>query len=288
MMLNIQKDQNKAPESYPNVSFMSTDQSKRERVPKRAIHTKKRNKWRKRLRCDIDQKTLESQKRYIQNLSDSELTRGQINLLARGLKFIPTPAVTSVSHIRLQLLNDFKAFARRMHLQYMFYGMNKEPHPFHVNSNWEPPIQPLVALETYLEEVKAQLAEVKILKPRNNSPHREGQAIKELEQNTNINIKKADKGTTTVIMNKEDKIREGQVLLDDREDYKSLALPMVTETSLRVQTLIKALYDIDEMTEKNDDFEFKPAMYVACTFRCAIRSTRISMHSSTAVFKPRF
>ena len=86
----------------------------------------------------------------------------------------------------------------------MFHGQNKEPHPFHVKSNWEPPIQPSVALETYLEEVKTQLAEVNIFKPRNNLPYRERQAIKELEQNTNINIKKADKGTTTVIMNKED------------------------------------------------------------------------------------
>ena len=54
-------------------------------------------------------------------------------------------------------------------------------------------------------------------------------------------------------MNKEDKIRKGQVLLDERENYKSLALPMVTKTSLRVKTLIKALYHgnyIDEMKEK--------------------------------------
>ena len=60
-----------------------------------------------------------------------------------------------------------------------------------------------------------------------------------------ILIKKADKGTTTVIMNKEGKIREGQVLLDKRENYESLALPMVTETSQRVQELIKALYHGD-------------------------------------------
>ena len=52
-------------------------------------------------------------------------------------------------------------------------------------------------------------------------------------------------------MNKEDKIREGQVLLDKRENYESLALPMVTETSQRVKELIKALYHgnhIDEIT----------------------------------------
>ena len=92
-----------------------------------------------------------------------------------------------------------------MRLKYIFNGQNKEPHPFHVKSNWEPPIQPSVALETYLEEVKTQLAEVKIITLKNNLPFKERQAIKELKQNTNIHVKKADKGTTTVIMKTEDK-----------------------------------------------------------------------------------
>ena len=96
-----------------------------------------------------------------------------------------------------------------MRLKYIFNSQNKEPHPFHVKSNWEPPIQPSVALETYLEEVKTQLAEVKIITLKNNLPFKERQAIKELKQNTNINVKKANKGTTTVIMKTEDKIREG-------------------------------------------------------------------------------
>ena len=53
-------------------------------------------------------------------------------------------------------------------------------------------------------------------------------------------------------MNK-DKIREGQVLLDKRENYESLALQIVTETSQRVKTVIEALYHgnyVDEMAEK--------------------------------------
>ena len=47
MILNIQKEQNKEPESYPNVSFMYTNHSKRERAQKRVIHPKKRNERRK-------------------------------------------------------------------------------------------------------------------------------------------------------------------------------------------------------------------------------------------------
>ena len=77
----------------------------------------------------------------------------------------------------------------------VFHGRDKKPHP-NVKSNWEPPVQSSVALETYfiLEEVKTQLAEIQISKPKNNLPNKEHLAIKELKQNPNINIKKADKG----------------------------------------------------------------------------------------------
>ena len=66
--------------------------------------------------------------------------------------------MTNTGHIREELLKDFNAFARRMCLQYIFHGKDKEQHPFHLKSDWEPPVQPSGALETYLEEVKLQLA----------------------------------------------------------------------------------------------------------------------------------
>ena len=63
---------------------------------------------------------------------------------------------------------NVKMFPKRMRLQYIFYCQDKEPHSFLVKSNWEPPVQPSVALESYLEEVKTELAEVKASKPKNN------------------------------------------------------------------------------------------------------------------------
>ena len=70
-----------------------------------------------------------------------------------------------------------------------------------------------------------------------------------LKRDTNISLKKADKGTTTVALNIEDKIKEGQTQLDN---YRRLVSPMVEETNLRVQQLISELYLgnlIDEMTK---------------------------------------
>ena len=40
--------------------------------------------------------------------------------------------------------------------QFMLVSGHREPHPFHVRSSQIPPIQPLVALESYLEDAKTQ------------------------------------------------------------------------------------------------------------------------------------
>ena len=73
-----------------------------------------------------------------------------------------------------------------------------------------------------------------------------------LQEDPNINLKKADKGTRTVVLTTEDKILEGQIQLDNREHYKPLERPMVVETSLRVQQLVKELHQhnyTDDMTK---------------------------------------
>ena len=95
---------------------------------KRVFCNKKRKERRKTLRRDINQKKMESMKRNIKNLSNNELTRDQITLLSRGLKFIPTP-VANEDHIRRQLLNDHRTFARRMRLKYIFMAKTKSHTP---------------------------------------------------------------------------------------------------------------------------------------------------------------
>ena len=80
-------------------------------------------------------------------------------------------------------------------------------------------------------------------------------ALKELinVNNKEIILKKADKGRTTVVMNGENKINDGQKQLDDRNNCQPLDEPMVRDTSQRVKHLIDALHQvgcIDEMTVK--------------------------------------
>ena len=162
-----------------------------------------------------------------------------------------TPLITEI--ISAQCTRNCEANASRMRLQFIFQGQDNVRHPFYVRSNWVPPVQPSVALETFLQEVKVELADIKLSKPKHNLPYNERMAIRELKRNSEINIKKADKGTTTVIMNKQDMIREGQEQLDNRTHYLPLDIPMVKSTQERVQRIIDTLYrkkHIDDMTKK--------------------------------------
>ena len=76
-----------------------------------------------------------------------------------------------------------------MRLKYIFHGTDKEPHPFHVKSDWDPPVQPSVALETFLEDVKFELANIKFNWPKDNLS--QGKALRELSRDKNIVIKKS-------------------------------------------------------------------------------------------------
>ena len=143
--------------------------------------------------------------------------------------------------IRHQLLNDLSQFARRMRLKYIFHGKDKEPPPFHVKSAWDPPVQPSVALETFLEDVKFDLASFKLNRPKDNLSLGERNALIELSHDKNIVLKKADKGTTIVIMNKEDKLNQGQVQLDDIHNYWPLDKPIVSTMAKKVHGLIQSL-----------------------------------------------
>ena len=204
---------NKNVESYysvftekPASIFIPT---KRQRLNKNIRRKQRRNSMTQRRIA----KQRESNEKYIKNLSDATLTDNQVSVISKGLKFIPTP-MRNENNIRRQLLHDFEHFARRMCLQFIFHGQEKEPHLFHVKSNWIPPVQSSVALESYLENVKLALAEVKIRKPKYNLSYHEHKAVQELKNNTAINIKRADKGSTTVLLNRSEKIQEPQVQLN--------------------------------------------------------------------------
>ena len=95
--------------------------------------------------------------------------------------------------------------------------------------------------------------EIQFEKPKPNLTPGELQALKKLSRDKTIILKKADKGTTSVMMSKESKINEGLALLNDKNNYQPLTQSMVETATRKVTQLIKSLLQeghIDDMTAK--------------------------------------
>ena len=108
-------------------------------------------------------------------------------------------------------------------------------------------------METFLEEVNFELANIPIRRPKDNLSPGERRALHNLLCDKTIIVKKADKGTTTVLMSREQKIKEGQILFNDLDNYRPLDKPMADETAEKIKQLTTSMLTeghIDEMTVK--------------------------------------
>ena len=94
---------------------------------------------------------------------------------------------------------------------------------------WQPPVQNSVALENYLEGTKVELAMAVFHPQMDNISANERNAMSALKRNSKINLKKVDKGTTTVILDTAQKIDEGLQQLSNDKFYKPLPCPIVLE-----------------------------------------------------------
>ena len=232
---------------YSNVWF--TDSSRAKPVRTQTI-SQKRSSKRKALRNQYNNNLRTTNEKFIKNMSNKNLTDQETALLAKGLKFIPTPKKPASQR---NLLRDFNSFARSMRLKYIFADSKSNPHPFYVRSNWQPPPQPSVALENYLEQTKLEIANITFTDVKDNLSAKERQALKTLKNKNELNLKKADKGTTTVVMDTPKKIKEGFEQVSNDKFYKPLEEPIVSQTAAKVKTIVNTLFadgHIDKMTYK--------------------------------------
>jgi hypothetical protein len=65
--------------------------------------------------------------KYIKNLSNTELSKNEMRLLSKGLKFIPTPGKQKASDL-IRALNELK---KTMNLRIFFHNKTNKITPFH-------------------------------------------------------------------------------------------------------------------------------------------------------------
>lgn len=189
------------------------------------------------------------------NLSDRQLGQDEINLLAKGLKFVPKPPKPTMEEVQSSL-SDFN---RRVKLAYFFYNKSNNRTDssklFTEKSDWSP--NDLLLHPDLVKDLKNLSEEICELDLKNgpcNLTKPEKSALKSLKNDKNIIIKPADKGSATVIMNKSEYINEAQRQLSNTLHYKKLSQPVYPNVTAKVNQILDKLHKKKTINKKQLEY----------------------------------
>jgi hypothetical protein len=186
-------------------------------------------KYKTQLKKEINATKTKMQNKTITNISNTQLTKDEINILNKGLKFIPFPQEPDYDLYTKQI----KKFKRRIYCKMFFSKLQTTTlNPTEenrslkrLNPNWNPPIDKNVKIIRYMTIIDRETERI-VKNPSysnaKNIMNNEKKALENLMKNKNITIKKTDKGGGICILDKrsyEEKIRQ---LLEDKNTYDEL------------------------------------------------------------------
>ena len=153
------------------------------------------------------------------NLSKRQLSKAEISLLSKGLKFVPTPDFVN----RALLKEELEKFGRFLRLKWFY--RNEEStgvyNLFRPKSKFNPKGKD-AAIEIYLSRLEEEILALDTRLSYSNLTREERQAIKSLKEDPNIVIKSADKGSAVVVWDREDYLQEASNQLGDTSTYEEV------------------------------------------------------------------
>ena len=191
------------------------------------------------------------------NLSNYKLNKSEVSVLEKGITFSPTPGECDISETH----HEVQKFLRRILLKVHFhdnvdtannsyYGdLPKGLLKFKPQSKWTPRSSDPI-LRAFIYNVEKDLSTLKPIHSKQfNLTRMERQSLKTLESNKDIIIKKADKGSSVVVMNKEDYIKEALRQLSDTNFYIETDRDLTKEHNDEIEKTLSDLLTQELITE---------------------------------------
>ena len=182
----------------------------------------------------------------IVNLSNETLNELEETVLSKGLTFVPTPEEVNLDSLKYSV-SEFK---RKVKLSYFWahremnsnLDLNYEKLPFTGKSDWDPPDGCVPEkIHNILNELDQKVDNVRLTKDKNNLCSGQISALKHLRNKKQIIIKKADKGSAIVVMNKQDYLFEAERQLNDARYYTKINEPIFPQTAEKYKEIIQSL-----------------------------------------------
>ena len=198
-------------------------------------------------------------------------------MLNRGFKFTPTPPGGNNE----KLSEDLKEFNRKLRLLEYFDGIDyNDKSPVRNKSDFIPSSERNAALDkfvTTVEEFRKKNKRNNKLKPNLNKL--ESNAIKSLQNDDSIVIKEADKGGTTVIMDKTHYKEMVETIINDNDNYEKLASDPHKETMRKYNNFLK---NIKILLPKRNYTIYQISKYGRANFMAFLNYIKVKLYLKNA------
>ena len=223
----------------------------------------------------------------ITNLSDVVLTSYQKSVLNKGLTFVPSHSRINFKTTNKEILN----FERKLQLHYYFNSNNKNKgnnygkvpnnnnNILQSNSNFWPKIlNPQIT--QFCNILKSKIIKLHNNKYKPNLTPKEILALKELRSNSNMVIKKGDKGAGIVILNTVDYINKINIQLQDSNTYTTLTEDTSSIIKKGADKLLLLLYNRNYINKKQYN------NLTSITYQCPIFYGVPKIHKTNCPLRP--
>ena len=204
--------------------------------------------------------SVQSTSKFTLNLSDTCLSSEILQVLDRGLTFIPTYQLQPLD----QIYNLQHRLVRNIKLKDFFSNRDIDNdsqfdytvETFRTPSTWIPPDRKISQCAHRLVSDIVETTELLVSGRRvtdkgclclvgqtPNVTPRERTIIKELKRNTDLVIKPADKGSAVVVMNRTNYIQEGYRQLLNTKYYRKLDAPVFYSNIPKINAILRDMYD---------------------------------------------
>ena len=149
------------------------------------------------------------------NLSSRHLPMGEISLLPKRLKFVPT-----LKHInKAKMKEEIEFYVGKLRLMWHFRKDHREcdVNPFKKKSKFNP--KGHAAIEMYLSRLEEEILSFDEKMSYSNLTKGERNALHLLHDDPSIIIKEADKGSAVIVWDKEDYLKAANSQLSDKDVY---------------------------------------------------------------------
>lgn len=168
------------------------------------------------------------------NLSSIELSQEQLELLKRGIKFTPTPKNSNPNELK----EDRARFCKRLRKQEYFLDKDYQDESLVVGkSEWTPYNGRDAHLDRFVDFITSYPIDNES-KNKFNISLSQKRGLEALQNNPNITIKEADKGSAIVIMDSDYYENKMQEMLEDASTYEKLDQNIDRSIMNKVCTLV--------------------------------------------------